>query len=67
MALAGSPVLAGLTRLELRGNDLTSAGADALLASPHLRGLVELDLRRNAIGQTVADCLRQRFGAGVRV
>ncbi len=43
-ALAESPLLERVTRLEMRGRDLGDAGAAALAASPHLGGLRELIL-----------------------
>lgn len=45
--LADCPALAGLTLLDVTGNDLTDDGPLALLASPHLRNLEELNLSSN--------------------
>jgi Ran GTPase-activating protein (RanGAP) involved in mRNA processing and transport len=42
--LAALPQLAGVTRLDLRGNSLTGAGVATLTASPHLASLRHLDL-----------------------
>jgi hypothetical protein len=43
-ALAACPRLGRLADLDLRGNDISSAGARALAASPYLEGLAQLDL-----------------------
>lgn len=43
-ALAASPALAGVKRLELRNNPLTMAGVRALAASPHRRALEDLEI-----------------------
>jgi uncharacterized protein (TIGR02996 family) len=45
-----SPLLARLTSLDVRENDLTSGRLRDLLSSSHLTGLRELNLHRNGIG-----------------
>jgi hypothetical protein len=42
-ALAASPHLRSLARLDLSNNEVTSEGIEALCASPHLPSLVEID------------------------
>jgi uncharacterized protein (TIGR02996 family) len=74
-ALAGSPGLAALSRLEMPyGIAFGNSGATALAESPHLAGLALLDLgmnltmdRRPAIGPDGITRLRQRFGERLRV
>jgi hypothetical protein len=65
VALAGSPHLANLTHLRLRGNGIGTEGAVALAGSSHLANLTALDLSDNGISAERAVALRQRFGAGV--
>jgi uncharacterized protein (TIGR02996 family) len=64
-ALAGSPALAGLRRLDLEGHLITDRGAAALEASPHLTALGKLNLRFTEVGADMQKRLRKRFGAGV--
>ena len=56
--LAASPLLAFVTRLELRGRDLGDAGVAFLAASPHLGGLRELILHHCGIETAGAVALR---------
>jgi uncharacterized protein (TIGR02996 family) len=56
-ALADSPYLVNLRRLELAHHDLTAEGARALAASPYLRSLVRLNLDDNPIGLEGAEAL----------
>ena len=53
-ALAGSPQLKNLTRLELGVNRIGEAGARALAASTHLTNLTHLDLGNNQISEAGA-------------
>src|SRR5205823_5823989 len=55
-ALARSPNLPGLRRLELPRNRIGDAGAEALACSPHLR-LERLSLLANALGPAGAEAL----------
>jgi uncharacterized protein (TIGR02996 family) len=55
--LAGSQVVARVTRLNLARNDITSTGAEALAASPSLTRLTGLNLSGNAIGNRGAEAL----------
>lgn len=65
--LAGSPLLARLSKLWLRGNSITDAGAKALAASPREVKLTLLDLSDNPISPTGKRALRNRFGKDVCV
>jgi uncharacterized protein (TIGR02996 family) len=56
-ALAGSPLLARLTALDLHDCRLGRRAAAALAVSPHLGCLASLDLDRNQIGPMGADSL----------
>jgi hypothetical protein len=56
-ALAASPLLGGVYRLNLGENPISSAGAAALARSPHVGGIVELDLNRNRIDDAGAQAL----------
>jgi hypothetical protein len=58
-ALAASPLLAGLTTLELAGNRIGTAGARALAASPHLGRLTRLTAGG---GPRIRAVLARRFG-----
>jgi uncharacterized protein (TIGR02996 family) len=61
-ALAGSPHLRNLRRLNLRDNRIGDEGVRALLASPHLAGLTELKLTTEHLGAAVVEELNRRFG-----
>jgi uncharacterized protein (TIGR02996 family) len=56
-ALAESPFFAGLTALDVSGNDIGEAGVRAVLASPSLARLQILSLGRNPIGDAGAAVL----------
>jgi len=55
--LADSPFFAGLTSLDVSGNDIGEAGIRAALASPSLARLHTLNLSRNPIGDGGAAAL----------
>jgi hypothetical protein len=55
--LFGSPLLLRVPALELAGNALGEAGAQALAASPHTKNLVRLGLDSNRIGDAGAAAL----------
>ena len=57
--LEHAQLLAGLVALDLKYNDLGSAGAEALAKSPHLTNLRELNLSSNGIGEAGAKALAQ--------
>lgn len=57
LALAASPAVAGLRRLNLGHNKITAAGAQALAASEHFRSLTELELRDNKVGDAGVEAL----------
>jgi uncharacterized protein (TIGR02996 family) len=59
LALAESPHLRRLTRLDLRYNDIGYAGSLALAASPHLQRLTHLNLVGNLIGDAGARALAE--------
>jgi hypothetical protein len=59
-ALARSPTLTRLRRLDLRGQYVGDAGLIDLVRSPNLAGLVELDVSENqvgALGETAVEAL----------
>jgi uncharacterized protein (TIGR02996 family) len=64
-ALAASPAVARLCRLDLEGHRITDRGATALEASPYLTALGCLNLRLTDVGAEMQKRLRKRFGAGV--
>jgi uncharacterized protein (TIGR02996 family) len=63
--LADSPLIERLTKLALRRNEITDAGALALAASPLKLKLTHLDLWGNDISATAKRALEKRFGRGV--
>ena len=56
-ALAASPDVRGLTRLNLSHNQMGDAGVQALATSDHLRALTALNLTQNSIGDGGAQAL----------
>jgi hypothetical protein len=64
-AIAGSPHLAGLQRLDLARCKIRRPGAAALAESRVLSGNLRLNLRHNLIDRKGAELLRQRFGTHV--
>ena len=65
--IAGSPLLARLSKLWLRGNSITDDAAKALAAAPGDVKLTLLDLSDNPIGAAGKRALRKRFGKDVCV
>ena len=61
-ALANSPRLGKLRRLDLRHCGITRKGVKALLSSPHLDRLTYLRLEDNRIGREAFDELYARIG-----
>lgn len=66
-AIAGSPLLARLSKLWLQGNGITDDGAKALASAPPSVKLEVLDLSRNPISDVGQRVLRKRFGEDVCV
>ena len=66
-ALAGSPHLANLVRLDLRSNALEDDAVLRLLASPRLAGLLAIDLRGNKLGTRTRRNLRRRRSRNIVV
>jgi len=64
-ALAGSPAVNKLRRLDLEGHPVTDRGAEALEASQYLTALGNLNLRFTKISGDLQKRLRKRFGPGV--
>jgi hypothetical protein len=60
-ALAASPHLAGLRRLDLGGNPLGDEGARALASSPFLPAGLELDVSGCGVSPVAREALAQRF------
>ena len=58
-AIANSPHLANLTRLDLFKNNISPAGVKAILASAHLNNLFHLDLVSNDIDIDAAMALEK--------
>ena len=56
-ALAASPFLAGLTALDLSGNDINDTGVRAVVASPSMARLRVLRLERNHVGDAGVEAL----------
>lgn len=68
LALDGTerlPWFTRLSRLWLRGNRITDAGANAIASYPKDLSLNLLDLSDNPIGEDGKRALRKRFGEGV--
>jgi uncharacterized protein (TIGR02996 family) len=61
------PLLPRLSKLWLRGNRITDAGAQALANYPKEMSLTLLDLSDNPVGEDGKRALRKRFGEGVCV
>jgi hypothetical protein len=66
-ALAASPFLARLRRLDLSANQVTAAGARALLSSPYGARLREVVLHDDPIGEEEWAELLSRFGEQIKV
>ena len=60
-ALARSPHLHNLTRLDLHRNFITDAGARILLTSPGLVKLTDLNVRDNPVSESLRESLRKRY------
>ncbi len=65
VALAITPLLANCTALNLRGNFIRAAGAEALLRSTSLGQIRYLDLRANPLEPETIEKLGTRFGSAV--
>lgn len=62
VALASSPVLRTVTRMDLDRNYIKDAGAEALASSPHLGALRALKLDSNGLGPAAARALAASTG-----
>jgi Leucine Rich Repeat (LRR) protein len=67
LALAASPALSQLRRLDLRSNQLGDVSARALASSRHLAGLAWLEVAGNRMSAEGRTILRERFGDGVQL